>query len=671
MKKYISFDKDKKVLPILLGCLGAAAAAALFVFRMNRVAVLSAAYMIVVSVILLLGVVCRRRVYLYPLAGLGVSGFGIVLYYILFGADAGFGAFFDTNTPGWNTADHPLCTQAGNLLTRIGGNLLLALPWLVVAGLIVLLAVRAKKGKHPHRVTAFLLSAALTCSTVFYLLTMNLRSDPNTQRLWEGHDNYLKGVDRHKSDSPNVLFILMDDMGWGDISAHGAIFDTPNFDRIGEEGLSFDNFYSSYSVCSPARFAALTGRYPFRGYADNVMYPSVNSFSPFAATRLNNAFEMGANCDGMLGDEITIAEVLQSAGYDTACFGKWHLGDYGEYLPTNQGFDYFYGSHYVNDMNPFCHLREENGVAEVVHTSQELTDQSKATEWINEEMFSWLDNQMAASDDPFFLYYASPWPHAPVYAGDDFDGKTGMGTYADCITEVDYYLGLLFDKLEKAGELDDTIILFTSDNGPALEGSTGLLRGGKYLAYEGGQKVPFAIRWGNGKLWEPGSVRSESATLVDVFPTLIDLCGIRGQNGEDSYLPADRVLDGVSMLPTLQRDEVIHTPDKPILYMKREKLKAIQYTVSTGELLSGAEYTGYDYKVLQENENIDFKYYQSIQNDNSAFFDKFRKNWLHILSDDIGENYNRSSVYPTVAKAMSDKMDEITDDLHRNRRGTR
>ena len=240
-----------------------------------------------------------------------------------------------------------------------------------------------------------------------------------------------------------------------------------------------------------------------------------------------------------------------------------------------------------------------------------------------------------------------------------------------CIRDRDYYLGLLFDKLEKAGELDDTIILFTSDNGPALEGSTGLLRGGKYLAYEGGQKVPFAIRWGNGKLWEPGSVRSESATLVDVFPTLIDLCGIRGKNGEDSYLPADRVLDGVSMLPTLQRDEVIHTPDKPILYMKREKLKAIQYTVSTGELLSGAEYTGYDYKVLQENENIDFKYYQSIQNDNSAFFDKFRKNWLHILSDDIGENYNRSSVYPTVAKAMSDKMDEITDDLHRNRRGTR
>lgn len=671
MKTTIQLDTDKKVFPIAVGCLGIVAAVLLFVLRLNLVAVLSVAYMMIASVLLLVGILFKKRIYLYPLAGLAVSGFGVVLYYILFGADAGFGAFFDTNTAGWTTAAHPLMAGAGSLLTRLGGNLFLALPWILFAGLLLILCLHMNKGIYPRRVTAFLLSVALTASTVFYLLTMNLRSDPNVERLWEGHDNYLKGVDRHRSDSPNVLFILMDDMGWGDISAHGALIDTPNMDSIGDEGLRFDNFYSSYSVCSPARFAAMTGRYPFRGYADNVMYPSVNSFAPFAATRLNNSFEMGANCDGMLGDEITIAEVLQSAGYDTACFGKWHLGDYGEYLPTNQGFDYFYGSHYVNDMNPFCHLREENGVAEVVHTSQELTDQSKATEWINEEMFSWLDNQMATSDDPFFVYYASPWPHAPVFAGDDFDGKTGLGTYADCVSEVDYYLGLLFDKLEKAGELDDTIIIFTSDNGPALEGSTGELRGGKYLAYEGGQKVPFSIRWTGGNLWEPGAVREESATLVDLFPTLIDLCGIHGQNGEDLYLPADRTVDGVSMRPTLERDEVIHDSERPILYMKREKLKSIQYTVSTAELLTQDIYAEYDYPVLRENDYIDFKYFQRIQNDNSAFFDKFRKNWLHILNDDLGENYNRSAVYPTVAEEMNEKMNAIMDDFHSNRRGKR
>ncbi len=668
MKKDVIFEKGKKVFPVITCIIGIALMLALLIVRLNLVAVISVAYMMIMSIIILLGILAKKKIYLFNLIGFGAAGLGTILYYIIFGADAGFGAFFNTSA-GWKTAEHPLATQAGNFLTRLGGNLLIALPWIAVLAVIVFLAVRLKKGKHFRRIVASCLSILLAFTSVFYLLTMNLRSNPNADRLWEGQDDYLKGVDKHKSDSPNVLFILMDDMGWGDISHNGSIFDTPNFDRIFDEGVSFDNFYSSYSVCSPARFAAMTGRYPFRGYADNVMYPSVNSFSPFAATRLFNSVEMGANCDGMMGDEITTAEVLQNAGYDTACFGKWHLGDYGEYLPTNQGFDYFYGSYYVNDMSPFCHVKEENGQAEVVHSSGELKDQSRATEWINGEMFSWLDDQLANSDNPFYLYYSSPWPHAPVFAGDDFKGSTGLGTYADCVNEVDYYLGLLFEKLEEAGELDDTIIIFTSDNGPALEGSTGLLRGGKYLAYEGGQKVPFAIRWGNGNLWNPGSVRSESATLVDLFPTIIDLCSITGNHAEDSYLPKDRVIDGISMVPTLKDDTVIHTSEHPILYMKREKLKAIQYTVKTEDILNQKEYADYDYDVLKKNKNLDFKYFQSIQNDNSAFFDKFRKNWLHILSDDIGENYNRSVVYPTVAEEMNHKMDEIMKDLKNNRRG--
>ena len=626
-------------------------------------AVVAVGYMCIISALILLGLIIKKKLYLWNLIGYGSAGAGIILYYIIFGADAGFGAF-TSGLAGWKSAEHPLLAHSGNILTRLGGNLLLALPWILALVLLIIFTVKKVK---LQKLFSILLSVILTGTTVFYVLTMNLRSTPNTERLWEGHDNYLKGVDKYSKDSPNVLFILMDDLGWGDISHYGAIYDTPNFDRICDEGVCFDNFYSSYSVCSPARFAALTGRYPFRGFADNVIYPTVDTLSPFASTRIFNSVELGANCDGMLGDEITIAEVFQNAGYDTACFGKWHLGDYDEYLPTNQGFDYFYGSHYVNDMTPFYHVREEKGEYEIIHGTDELKDQSKATELINEEMFSWLDKQMK-SDDPFFVYYASPWPHAPVYAGDDFDGKTGMGTYVDCVTEVDYYLGLLFDKLEKAGELDDTIIIFSSDNGPALEGSTGELRGGKYLAYEGGQKVPFAIRWGNGGLWEPGSTRSQTATLVDLFPTLIDLCGIN-DNSEDTYLPSDRKIDGVSMLPVLKNDDVIHTKEHPILYMKREKLKSIQYTIPTSEILSQKEYANYDYDVLKKNEYLDFKYFQRIQNDNSAFFDKFRKNWLHILSDDAGENYNRTPVYPTVSKEMSDKMDEIMNDFKGNRRG--
>ena len=660
------FDKSGKVFPLLTGIVGLLLFAAMFVLRLNLTAVVNVGYMCILSAVIFLGLLLKKKLYLWNLIGYGAAGAGIVLYYIIFGADAGFGAF-TSGKAGFSTAAHPLFTHAGNLLTRLGGNLLLALPWIAALFLLTFCVLRGAKKNGARKFLSCILSVLLAGTTVFYVLTMNLRSVPNTKRLWEGHDDYLKGVDKYKADSPNVLFILLDDLGWGDISHNGAIYDTPNLDRICDEGVSFDNFYSSYSVCSPARFAALTGRYPFRGYADNVIYPTVDSFAPFAATRIFNSVELGANCDGMLGDEITMAEVFQNAGYNTACFGKWHLGDYGEYLPTNQGFDYFYGSHYVNDMTPFYHVREENGEYGIVRGTDELRDQSMATQWINEEMFAWLDTA-TKSEAPFFVYYASPWPHAPVFAGDAFDGKSGMGTYVDCVTEVDHYLGLLFDKLEEAGVLDDTIIVFTSDNGPALEGSTGTLRGGKYLAYEGGQKVPFAMRWGNGGLWDAGAVRTQSATLVDLFPTLIELCGITG-NGQPDYLPADREIDGISMVPTLQSDAVIHTSDVPILYMKREKLKAIQYTVPTSEILSRPEYADYTYPVLQNNETIDFKYFQHIQNDNSAFFDKFRKNWLHILTDDVGENYNRTPVYPTISAEMSDKTDEILQSFRENRRG--
>ncbi len=511
------------------------------------------------------------------------------------------------------------------------------------------------------------MSVFLVGSSVASVLFMNMRTKPVTERMWDGEEDYLKGVDKAKTNSPNVLFVLMDDLGYGDVSLNGAIYDTPNIDSIGENGLNFENFYSSYSVCSPARFAALTGRYPYRGYADNVIYPTISTVTPFAQTRIFNSIEMGNNADGMLGDEITIAEVFQAAGYSTGLFGKWHLGDYGEYLPTNQGFDYFYGSHHVNDMTPFYHVREEGGEYTIVHGTDELKDQSKATEWINEEITDWITETVTKSDEPFFAVYTSPWPHAPVFAGDEFKGSTGMGTYVDCINEFDTGLGKLFGTLEDLGVLEDTIIVFTSDNGPALEGSVNELRGGKYLAYEGGQKVPFMIRWdNNGGLFKAGDKRKQSATLVDLFPTLVSLCSITG-NGESDYLPADRVIDGVSMVPVIKNDSVIHTEEHPILHMKRKDIKAIQYTVDTEEVKK--LYPDYDYDVLKDNDTITFKYFDRIQNDNSAFFDKYRKNWLHILTDDSGENYNRSGVYPAVAETMHEKLDEIQKDFESNPRG--
>jgi len=667
MKKEIQLDFGKKVFPLIIMGLGVALAIAMLVTRLNFTAVVCVAFNCILSAVIALSLIIKKKVYAPMVFSYAAVSLGVVLYFVIWGADAGFGAF-STGMNGYASYDYELFTGEGNLFTRVLGNLLIVSPNAVSLWALFFVAKKSFKNNVAKTVLTAVLTVCLLATTVLYVLTMNLRSKPNTERLWEGHDDYLKKVDNKATkESPNVLIVMMDDLGYGDVSLNGAIYDTPNIDSIGENGLNFTNFYSAYSVCSPARFAALTGRYPYRGYADNVIYPTVQTITPFAQTRIFNSIEMGNNADGMLGDEITIAEAFKAAGYNTGAFGKWHLGDYGEYLPTNQGFDYFYGSHHVNDMKPFYHVAEKDGDWEIVHSTKDLKDQSMATKWIHDEISSWIAEQ-SKSDKPFFAYYASPWPHAPVFAGDDFDGTSGLGTYVDCVTEFDHYLGILFDEMEKQGVLEDTIIVFTSDNGPALEGSVGDLRGGKYLAYEGGQKVPFMIRWDNdnGALGTKGSERENSAVLVDLFPTLLDLCDIT-VDGSDNNLPTDRVIDGISMTEMLKKDTVLHTKEHPILHMKREKLKAIQYAVPVSEVTS--QYPEYDYDVLKNNDYVTFKYFEKIQNDNSAFWDKNRKNWLHILTDDYAENYNRTPVYPEIADQFNERMHEIIDDFTENRRG--
>lgn len=668
MGKELKADKERKVLPLIVMALGIILFAVQLLTRQNLIAVVNLIYLVITSVLVFLGILLMKKVYAYMLTGYGASLAGLILFHIIFGADAGFGAL-TSGKAGWSSAEHTLAAGGGSLFTRLTGNILLSLPLIIPLVLLYFSGKRNFKSGIAKKLTCAFLSFVLIGSTVYYVLFMNMRSKPVTERMWDGHDDYLNSIEKNAQGKPNVLVILMDDLGYGDVGLNGAIYDTPNIDSIGENGLNFENYYSSYSVCSPARFAALTGRYPYRGYADNVIYPTFNCTSPFAQTRIFNSIEMLNNTDGMLGDEITIAETFKAAGYNTGIFGKWHLGDYGEYLPTNQGFDYFYGGHSVNDMKPFYHVREENGEYTIAHGTDELKDQSDATRWIHDEITAWITDKVTNSDEPFLAYYTTPWPHAPVFAGDDFDGISGMGTYVDCVTEFDTYLGKLFDTLEELGVLEDTIIVFTSDNGPALEGSTGELRGGKYLAYEGGQKVPFMIRWdNNGGLFEAGGTREQASTLVDLYPTLTELCGIKCEDNPSS-LPQDRVIDGVSMLPLLKDDTVIHTPEHPILYMKRRKLKAISYTVPTSSIKEREEYRSYNYDVLNDNDYITFKYFKNIQNDNSAFFDKYRKNWLHILTDDAGENYNRTPVYPTVSEEMNKQLTEIQKDFESNPRG--
>lgn len=669
----VKTDYTLKVFPIILFAVGIIMMLAQWITGVNLTMVVGLVYCCLMSLAIAIGVIFMKKLYMWIVGGYAAAFFGIITYLIFRGADAGFGAF-STGLAGFSTAGHPLFTGEGNFFTRLLGNFLIALPVITAIVLLVVFAAKITKRFTFQRIITGIMSVVLMGTTVLFVLTTNLRTEPKTQRMWEGQDEYLKNMDKNatRESKPNVLFILMDDLGYGDVSVNGSIYETPNIDSIAENGVNFENFYSSYSVCSPARFAALTGRYPYRGYADNVMYPTISTFSPFAQTRIFNSIEMGNNCDGMLGDEITIAEAFQSAGYKTGAFGKWHLGDYGEYLPTNQGFDYFYGSHHVNDMVPFYHATEENGEYEIVKGTDQLKDQKDATKWIHQEITSWITDVAQSSDNqPFFAYYATPWPHAPVFVGDEFKGETGMGTYADCVTEFDYYLGQLFDTMEDLGILDDTIIVFTSDNGPALEGSTAELRGGKYLAYEGGQKVPFFIRWDNSDGLVPkGEKRSQTSTLVDLFPTLVEMCSLTGNSGTtDNYMPFDREIDGVSMVPVLENDTPVHTKEHPILHMKREKIKALQYTVPTADILSQEEYSDYEYPVLTDNDYVTFKYFRKMQNDNPAFFDKSRKNWLHILTDDTGENYNRSKVFPTVADEMNGEIDNWTKKFKENRRG--
>ena len=735
--KEFKFFRANDKFPLALVIIGVALMMAQWIVGLNLITLINLVFLCFVSAVIFVSVVFKAKLNKVLLIAYFLPIFAIASFYIVAGADSGWGAL-TSGKDGFVNTDNLLWQGEGNFFTRLVGNILIVAPCVALA---VVLFVICKKlcGKKVIRPLATVISVGLFLASITLVFTCNLRAKPIAEDLSRGEDEYLKALNDYynkngiKSSSPNVLVILMDDMGYGDTSYNGnVVYDTPAMDYVGNEGVAFDNFYASYSVCSPSRFATLTGRYPYRGYADNVIYPTVATTLPVCTTRIFNSFEMGGNVDGMLGDEITIAEVFQSAGYATGAFGKWHLGDYGEYLPTNQGFDYFYGSHYVNDMTPFYYVDESDGRYEIVEGGTKI-DQTKLTQYCHASITEWISDVVngsaTKSDDtyakgtPFFAYYATPWPHAPVYAGAPAQkpeyaynyashkwektgkdvavgqGATGAGIYADCVTEFDYYLSELFYNMQELGVLDDTVIVFTSDNGPALQGSTDDLRGGKYTAYEGGQKVPFYIRYGNNEYMNNGSVVTAQATNVDLFPTLVELCGINGLVDGQTYenmMPFDRDIDGVSMnalyLPDKDGNfaEFIHGQGRPILYMKREVIKSVSYAIPKSDALDmivGSEVKIINslgqtqtYTITQEMaENYDFiqsqsytvwKYFKQMQNDNPAFPDKSRKNWLICLSDDWGESYQRADMFPSIASDMNNTLQQWKTKLAKNRRGS-
>ena len=615
---------------------------------------------------LFIQIVFKNKLNLYVLSSYGILVFGAAFTFITRGADD-FGYRFGYNF-------------AFSLIPIICVTLLAILPKL-----------------QNHKVSYYLTRATSFCMIVgslVYVLFMNIRIKPNCMNLQEGHDDYLNRVKNSghaTNENPNVLLILMDDMAFSDISSYSYMEDnptikTPNIDSIGENGVMMDNCYASSPVSSPSRFSILTGRYSCRGYLDRVVFNTKQQNFPFSTTRFFNAFQLDHNVDGILGDEITVAEALKARGYDTGLFGKWNLGDYGEYLPTNQGFDYFYGSHYINDMIPYNVVREEGGVFKEVHSHNDMLDQSMSTEDYTGELNKWMkaqvENQFAVAAEnvnevnPFFIEYATPWPHFPI-----FSNKNGKGVgdksddnYIDCIEEFDEAIGTILDYLKATDDprnpgeklYDNTLVMFTSDNGPGREGVTGNLRGRKNTPFEGGYKVPFLASYPNGFGHTKDHLQARSMN-IDVFATVVDFAGIP----LEQIAPTDRAIDGKSMRTlwenttlgdTYHGDMDVNLHDR-IYYFKGGSVKAISgefesYVYekdSTGKSVLKVDSNGVPVTRMQ-----DFKYYKNVQTENSAFFNQFYKDYLFNLDADQAEGYNIAmrndiSVIPMTEEELKEK----------------
>lgn len=334
---------------------------------------------------------------------------------------------------------------------------------------------------------------------------------------------------------PNIVVILCDDLGYGDLGCYGSRIRTPNLDHMAAEGVRFTNFCSADPVCSPSRAALLTGRYPTRVDVPRVLFPQ--------------------DTGGLNLEESTLANILKNTGYRTMCIGKWHLGRPAAYLPTSRGFDAYFGIPYSNDMNPRVLMRN----TEVI---EQAADLNTLTQRYTEEAQRFIESSKTG---PFFLYMPHTFPHIPLGASPRFSGKSSEGLYGDVVEEVDWSVGEVLQTLKRSALDRDTLVLFTSDNGPWYLGSPGKLRGRKNTTYEGGVREPFIARW-------PGMIRggrtsNALASMMDIFPTVARLCG--------ASLPA-KPLDGINIWPLLHGEK--QSLDRaPLLYFDNWDLQCARW----------------------------------------------------------------------------------------------
>jgi len=405
--------------------------------------------------------------------------------------------------------------------------------------------------------------------------------------------------------TPNVILINCDDLGWGDLACYGhPVHKTPYLDRLAAEGMRFTDFYMASPVCSPSRGAMLTGCYPKRigfGEFDGhwVLFPG--------------------NPIGLNPEETTVAGALKDEGYATRIIGKWHCGDQPEFLPTRHGFDGYYGIPYSNDMGrqvgktdwpPLPLLRDEAVI-------EAQPDQVTITERYVEDAIGFLRENR---DRPFFLYFAHMYVHLPIYVQERFLRESENGPYGAAVAAIDWATGALMAELARLGLDDDTIVMFTSDNGSRADfgPSNGHLRGRKGTTWEGGQRVPLIVRW-------PGHVpagREETgiASSIDLFPTIAALTG--------ASLPAERTIDGLD-LSALLTGKTDASPRESFYYYHRDELEAVRSR---------------DWKLhfRKDGEPVDE---------------------LYNLRDDPGETTNRYAEEPSLVAAISELADAARYDL--------
>ena len=431
---------------------------------------------------------------------------------------------------------------------------------------------------------------------------------------------------------PNIVFILTDDLGYGDLSSYGSkTINSENIDQLAKDGVKLTSYYAAQPVCSASRAAVLTGVYPNRIGIHNAFGPNSNS--------------------GINHNELTLAEMLKENGYSTGIFGKWHLGSKKEYFPTNHGFDEFYGILYSNDMwrwhpeypegypEDLLLYRNENPIMEII-------DQSDLTKDITSESIDFIERN---KNNPFFLYIAHPQPHVPLFVSKDFENITGNGLYADVITEIDYSVGRVLRSLEENGLTENTIVVFTSDNGPWLSygnhsGSSGIYREGKGTTWEGGVRVPSIIKFPN-KL--KSRVIDEPVMAIDWMPTFAELT--------NSKLSENKI-DGKNIWPLLT-GEISSSPHEELyFYYRVNELHSIRmndwkiHFSRTYRSLNGRP-GGVD--------GIPVKYDMNV----------IEQNELYNLKNDPRELYNVYNEFPEIAKKMEELGEMARNELGDNLSG--